>query len=218
MPEATLESRLEVKRGPLAQIFPLFEPSTLQHSNEIMLQRESRPELRNEWLWTADFSMYRVENGESVLYFAPRDHNLIFRDIQNATNQLLTTNNYVPKKEGIQEVVNAASAGKALRINISDLKLQKQNRSDEYGFFDVDPDNLDLLNSAQRQFVQAIYGNSRHGNGVYVLDSQYVKKALKGKEDSAIARASRLDWAVLGSRFFAVDWDVGMPSLACSGY
>ena len=205
---AALESKLnfEVRRGPLAQTFPLFEPDTLRHAHEAMALRHSMPNLENEVLWTADFSMYRSEGGEAFVYFAPREHNLIFRDIKNAAGQLLETGNYIPPKEGINEVV-AAAAGKALKTKISDLELIKDN--EEYGHFDVDPDNLDSLNAAQRQLVQAIYGNSRPGNRVYILNSEYVNKKLEGKEDSAIARASGLGRAGGGSWLDAGGWCVG---------
>ena len=215
MPQETLEARLEVGRGPLAEIFPQFEPSTLQEANEIMALRKSMPEIKSEWLWTADFSMYRVEGEDTFLYFAPKEYNLIFRDIKNATSQLLKTDNYFPSKEGINEVVAAANSGKAIKIKISDLQLVKDN--DEYGHFDVDPDNLDSLNDAQRSFVKTVYGNSKPGNRVYVLTSDYVKEQLKGKEDSAIARASGLGGADDGSRFDARDSVVGFAGYGLLG-
>ena len=217
MPQGTLEAKLEVRRGALAQTFPLFDPSTLQEANGIMARREPMPEIRNEWLWTADFSMYRVEGGEAFLYFAPREHNLIFRDVDNATTQLSTNGNYIPPKEGIDEVVAAAAAGKALKVKISDLQLQKHNPNDHYGFFDVNPDDTGSLNPSQRLLVQAIYGASKPGNRVYVLDSEYVKNTLRGKEESAIARASWLDGAFNGSWFSAVGRYVGDANLGLLG-
>ncbi len=211
MAQETLEAKLTVRRGRLKDIVPLFDPGTLQEAKEIMALRESMPGIKDKWLWTADFPMYTVEKGEAFLYFAPKEYNLIFRDIENATAQLRKTGNYTPAPEGINEVAAAAAAGKALKIKISDLKLQKHNQNDEFGYFDVDPDNTDSLNPSQKLLVQAIYGTSRPGDGVYVLDSEYVKEALKGKEGSAIARASRLDGAYYGSRFDADDRKVGTP-------
>src|SRR3989344_1241434 len=112
MPETTTPgSGLEIRVGDLAEIFQLFDPSTIQHSHEIMRDSITEPDpkirqaLRNQRLWTADFNMYRVENGQEIHYFAPREHNLIFRDIERATSQLLTTDNYVPSEEGIEEIV-----------------------------------------------------------------------------------------------------------------
>ena len=209
MQQDTLEAKLEFKPGKLADIAPLFVPGTIQEANEIMALRDSMPQIRNEFLWTADFPMYRIEDGEAFLYFAGKEHNLVLRDVENAAAQLISTGNYIPPKEGIDEVVATAAAGKALKIKISSLNLQKHSPNDEYGFFDVNPDNLDLLNEDQRKLVNAIYGTSKPGNMVYILDSEYVKHALKGKEESAIARASGLGGADYGSRFYAGDRDVG---------
>ena len=212
MPQETLEAR--VKTGPLAEIFPLFDTSTLRHADEAMAFREQHPDKKNVPLWTANFSMYRKEADESFLYFTRREHNLFFRALENEATRLptitqLLSGNYIPPKDGIDEVVAAANEGKALKIKISDLQLQKHNPNDEYGFFDIELDNLDALNPTQKSFVQAIYGNSRPGTRVYVLTSDYVTNTLKRKEESAIARASRLGWAGIGSGFCAGGWVVG---------
>ena len=211
MQSAPLEARVgnvEYIPGPLLSAHSRIVPGTEQHAHKVMLLRESKPELKNKWVWTADFSMYKKEGEDAFLYFAPRGHNLIFRDIENATNQLIRAGNYIPSKKGIDEVVASAAAGKTLKIRISDLQLVKDNPSDAYGHFDVDPNNLDALNPDQRSFVEAIYGDSKPGNRVYVLTSDYVKNELRGKEDSAIARASWLYRADFGSRFYASGRDV----------
>lgn len=209
MPEPqTLERKLEVKTGPLANVFPLFDPSTIQHAYEIMTDRSTDASLRNQWFWTADFPMYRVEGGEAVLYFAPREHNLIFRDIQNATSQLLRANNYIPKKEGIDEVVAASNTEAVLKVNLSNLRLQ--GNDGEWRYFEVDTGNLNSLNSDERAFAERVYRQNNIGKTrIYVLNPDYVKNQLKGKEDSAIARASWLDWFDDGSRFIAYGRDVG---------
>ena len=220
MPQETLEAR--VKTGPLAEIFPLFDPSTLHHADEAMAFREQHPGEKNVPIWTANFPMYTKEADEGFLYFTRREHNLFFRALENeatrlpAINQLLS-GNYIPPKDGIDEVVAAANEGKALKIKISDLQLQKHNPNDEYGFFDIEPDNLDALNPTQKSFVQAIYGNSRSGTRVYVLTSDYVTNTLRRKEKSAIVRASRLYRADVGSWFSAVGRGVGDAYLGLLG-
>ena len=131
MPQATLENRLvnaEYIPGPLLNAHARAVPETELEAYEIMALRQLRPEFRNLWTGTNNFSMYRAlqdetsgEN-EAFFYFTGRKHNLGFRDIQNFTSQLLASpHNYVPSKEGIQEVVDAVSKEEALRIKISDL-------------------------------------------------------------------------------------------------
>ena len=221
MPQATLENRLTnvgYAPGPLLDAHSRIVSGTELEAHEIMELRESKPELRNLWTWTNNFSMYRVEQdetskeSEAFLYFTGREHNLGFRDIQNFTSQLLKTNNYIPSREGIQEVVDAVSTREALRIKIPDLQLI-HNPGDEFGYF-----KTKNMNDAQRHFTEAIYGKgAKPGDRVYVLKSDYVKKQLKGKEDSAIARASGLSWAVSGSRFYADDGDVGYANYGLLG-
>lgn len=210
MPEAqTLERKLDVESGALADVFPLFDSSTLQHANEIMTARRTDASLRNRRFWTADFPMYGIEDGEAVLYFAPREHNLIFRDIQNATSQLLLlrSQNYVPPKEGIEEVVAASKTGVVLKVNLSNLRLK--GIGTEWKYFEVDTNNLDSLNPDERKFADRIYGQNNVGKTrIYVLNPDYVKKQLKGKEESAIGRASSLGWADAGSWFNADDRNV----------
>lgn len=221
MPETqTLERKLEVRTGPLAEIFPLFDASTIQHAHEIMTDRRTDPSLRNKWFRTADFPMYKVEGTEAVLYFAPREHNLIFRDIRNATSQLLQSQNYVPTKEGIEEVVAASEKGAVLKVKLSDLRLQ--GNDNEWRYFEIDTSNPNSLNVAKKAFAERVYGqgnefaeNMRTLNEyginktrIFVLTPDYVKRKLKGKEDSAIARVSRLVWFGGGSGFDAVGRDV----------
>ncbi len=227
MTSATLEKMLEVKTGPLAQIYPLFEPDSLQHAHEIMTARRTDSSLQNRWFWTADFPMYSVEDGEEVLYFAGRDHNLMFRDIQNATSQLLRSQNYVPPKEGIGEVVAASKTGTVLRVKLSDLKLEREN--DEWGYFKIDTSNPDSLNLTQRAFAERVYGQGaefaenmqmlqkagKEATRIYVLNPDYVKSEVKG--DGAIARASWLGRFGGSLRFFAGGRGVDDPYCSLRG-
>ena len=221
MPQETLENRLtnaEYVSGPLLNAHSRVVPGTELESHEIKALRKLKPELRNLGAWTNNFSMYRVEHDNALgendvfLYFTGREHNLGFRYIQNFTSQLLeSSHNYVPK-EGIQEVVDAAGRGEVLRIRISDLQLI-HNPGDDFGYFETKN-----MNDVQRRFTEAIYGREeKPGDRVYVLTSDYVKKQLKGKEDSAIARASRLGGAGSGSRFSADDRGVGFADCGLFG-
>lgn len=198
-------SQLEVKNGTwLGEIYSLFEPSTIKHAHEIMALRKFIPNLSRESLFTADFSMYRVEDGEVFLYFAPREYNLIFRDIENAADQLQSTGFYIPPKEGVDEVVAAAREGKVLKTKVSDLQLQKVMNNDyRYGYFDVDFDNIDSLNLARSQLVQAIYGTPWPDTKVSVLYPEYVKMSYRGGCD-ALATYSKLAWIMGFSEFSAM--------------
>lgn len=209
----TLERKLDVKTGVLVDVFPLFDDSTIQHAHELMTARRTDASLRNLWFWTADFPMYRVEDKEAVLYFAAREQNLIFRDIQNATSQFLTNQNYVPTKEGIDEVVEASNRGAVLKVKLSDLRLQGNDK--EWKYFEVDTWNPASLLPAERTFAERVYGQGdefaknmqmlrevgMNTTRVYVLSPDYVKSKVRG--NGAIARASRLGGFDGVSRFDA---------------
>src|SRR3989344_1150215 len=120
-------------QGPLAKALPKLDLSTVQHAFEIMNARRADKSLRDLWFWTADFAMYAVEDKEEYLYFASRDYNLVFQNLDDAVKQLLETGNYVPENQGVDVV----KAGKdTLKIKLSDLKLERRNS--EFSYFEVD--------------------------------------------------------------------------------
>lgn len=233
MAQATLETIADIKYipGPLQTAHSRVVPGTELHAHEVITLRKSKPNIRNLVVGTADLSMYRVEHdeasqgNEAFFYFAKSPHNLIFRDIKNAIKQLIQTGNYIPPKDGIEEVVAAAKTGQALRIKIEDLRLLKGNPDAEEGFFDIypySPNHTKSLSIAQRQLVESVYGKdikSVSGSPlrVWVLDSPTVKKQLKGKEDMAVVRPSRLGRDDFGSWFFACDNYVELADIGLLG-
>ena len=73
---------------------------------------------------------------------------------------------------------------------------------DEWTDLEVDTNNLDSLNPDERAFAERVYGQNNVGKTrIYVLNPDYVKTQLKGKKDSAIARASKLVGFADGSWF-----------------
>lgn len=199
----TLEGLVN-ETGVLAKTFSKLDPATIQHASEITNDRrtledkEERQKLRNNWFWTADSSLYTVEDGDAILYFGNRGTNLIFKNIEEATTQLLKDNNYVPSREDIKSV----KTGNTLRINLSELELKGDN--DEWRYFDINTSDYDSLNSTQRTFAESVYGQGddfiknmemidkagKSTTRVYVLNSDYVKDHVE--RDGAIARASGL--------------------------
>jgi len=187
--------------GTLLDTYNQLDPSTIQHARDVMNERRTNEVLRRQWFRTADHSMYTSEDGEAILYFAGRDNNLIFQNIDEAVKQLTETNNYKPTKEGIEQVVESAKLGKTLRVKISDLKLETDN--DEHGHFNINTKNYDNLNPEQRKFAEKVHGEGKdfvenmkmlkdsriETTGVYVLNSEYGKEHAK---DSPISRASWL--------------------------
>jgi len=105
--------------GTLKDAYLQLRPDTIQHSDEIQKARLiDDTGLRNRYLWTADFALYGVEEGNVVLYLARGEHNLIFQNIEEATDQLTNTGNYVVRAQDSESIVNAEST---LRVDISNL-------------------------------------------------------------------------------------------------
>lgn len=183
------------QRGNLFDSFQELDPATIQHSDEIMKDRQDDEDLRGKWFYTADHALYRVEDDEAVLYLGREETNPIFKNIKEATEQLINEGNYIPEKEDIEDVVNAEST---LRVKISDLELEGDG---EYGYFEIDTKNYDKLNDSQRAFAERVYGEGKDfeksmkmlkkadisTTRIYVLNSDYVKD--NAKEGGVLSRA-----------------------------
>lgn len=205
-----------------------LNPKTIQHSYEITRDRNSpkddskRKELRNNWFWTADSSLYMVEDGEAVLYFGRRCTNLIFRNIEKATSQLIDDYNYVPGKGDIQTVLDTVESGNTLKIKLSDLELEGCNN--ELKYFTIDTKDYDSLNEVQRQFAERVYGQGddfvsamkmlkdegKTTVRIYVLNPDYVKDHVK--PGGGIVRASGVSSFENDSDFNCGNRYVGNPN------
>jgi len=231
----SLEGQLTNERGTLKESYSRVKPETVQHSDEIQTDRLTDEGLRNVWFWTADFPMYRVEDdkgnavqgravedGEAVLYLARREHNLVFQNIEEATDQLIRTNNYVVEnQEDIESMVNAEST---VRIVLSNLGLKRHN--DEFSYIELNTKTLAEGREAVLEqygedvtaFVDRVHGDAgyeKEGIGdllaekgrnitrIYVLNPEYVKGKRAIREGKSLARACWLDDFVYNSIFIA---------------
>ena len=208
--------------GALAETVPKFKRETIQHSDEITQDRITDKSLRGKWFYTADSGLYTNE-GNNVLpvSFARVDHNLIFQNLGEATQQLIHTGNYRPTKEDAQRVRDALST---LTVNLSDLDLQ--SHSDEFSFYTVVPAKTENLNPSQLVVAQRAFGygdrfegameifdeddRTKEGVRVYVLNPNYVTKNAKVGE--SLVRAGRLGTFGDRSRFGADGRGVGNPN------
>lgn len=198
------------EKGPMAETYPKLDANTIQYAFEITNERRDNEALRRQWFWTADSSLYRIEEDEAVLYFGGRDTNSVFKNIEDATEQLLKSNNYRPGTDDIKAVIDSE---KTIRIKLSDLDLKKH--SDEFSFFKINTSDYGTLNQTQRALAERVYGQGddfiknmemlaqagKKSTRVYVLNPEYVKANVKG--DNAIARACWLDIFDGSSNFYA---------------
>lgn len=212
--------QLVTEFGPLAKTVPLFKPGTIQHADQLTNSRRQDRGLRNTWFNTADSNVYTVEDGEAILYFGRGETNPVFKNLEEATRQLLQTGNYITSKDELEAVKSAEST---LKVKLSESRLQGDDS--EWRYFEVDTRNPDSLNKAERAFAERVYGQGDdfiqnmqmlRGTGkkpiigktrVYVLNPDYVKQ--NAPKDGGLARASRLDRFDVGSGFVAYDRVVG---------
>lgn len=214
----TLEKLIDLQ-GRLTETFPRLDPKTIQHAYEIMNDRRGHKEIRRYWFLTADSALYTVEDGQPILYFGDRTHNLIFKNVGEATSQLKKNNqNYKTSKEDAQSVINSAKSGNTLRINLYDLAL-KTNSSD-FGMLIINTYNYNSLNKVQRQFAERICGQGkdfienmkmlkREGNigimQISVLTPDYV---IENAKENPIARLCWLNNFDGSSSFNATSWNL----------
>lgn len=211
-------ANLETITGSLENALAKADGRTIQHAWEITNDRRTQVELREQWFWTADFPMYRMEKCGAVLYFAPRELNLVFANIEKAARQIKATGNFVPARKDEAKVVSSAKTGNTLRVALSDLGLREEN--DERCYFDVDTAGYDNLNPSQRALAERIYGKGKDFRlnmhvlreegkvlvtKIYVLNPRYIKDHAHA---GAIGRVSWLDDFYDGLLFIVLDRDI----------
>ncbi|MBI5390523.1 hypothetical protein HZB02_03475 [Candidatus Woesearchaeota archaeon] len=190
-------------------------PKTWQTSAEICVARVTDPELRTRPFYTANFAMYRVEDGEAVLYFGGREANPLMAHMEEAASQLIKTGNYLVPAVQRDAVLASVNEGTTLKVNLADLDLKGSN--DEFSsFFTINTAALDTLNPAQRALASRVYGKknalqqymgflaeaNNKETRIYVLNPDYVKKKIRG--NAAVAQACWLkEFFVKGSIFDA---------------
>lgn len=211
-------ANLETITGSLEIALAKADRKTIQHAWEITNDRRENVELREQWFWTADFPMYRMEDGDAVMYFASGEHNLVFSNIEAAARQIKSTGNYLPSRKEEARVVRSAKTGRTLRVPLSALGLREEN--DERCYFEIDTGRYDSLNPSQRALAERIYGRGKdfHLNmrvlreegkvtvtKIYVLNPEYIGKYAGS---GAIGRVSWLDDFYDGLLFIVLDRDI----------
>lgn len=204
---------IELFKGNLLDISKEADLSTALSAKEILTKRRNDESLdgenlRNTWMWTGDFSMYRVENGKVLLYLAPTAQNLVFQNIEDAYCQFTKNRDYNPTKEGIAKIMDSAKSGETFVCDLSKLNLKEHN--DEWVYFSID----DAKKGKQRELRNRVYDdedvNLLKGKGTkfFVLNPKYVLQNVKDNE-SAVGRVSFLDGWLDGCNFVARGRDAG---------
>jgi len=216
--ETVRQESLETLVGPLAKTVPQLKLETIQTACQITNERRTNTELRSKWFYTADTSLYRMEDGGVFLYFGNDIVNPVLKNVGVASKELINNINYFPKKEDVEAVVNAEDT---LKVNLADLRLK--GTGNEWLYLEIETDNYDKLNETERAFAERVYcqggdfvknmamlnNTSITTTRIYVLNPEYVKEKAKGQ---AVARASWLSYFGYDSSFGAIDSLVDLHS------
>ena len=198
---------LETITNNLSGGYKQLEPASFMTSAELTTERRTNEALRNRWFYTANFSVYAVEEGKEILYFGGREANPILGNIDEACRQLISNKNYRVNTAEMQAIKEAEKAGLVLRLEMAELGLNEFNG--EFSCFEIDTENPDKLKKYQRALAEEVYdkgqdfienmkmlssqayNNTRKigTTKIYVLNPKYVRKEAKS---GAIARAGFL--------------------------
>lgn len=149
--------------------FREIDPQTIQHAHEILNDRRKDEDLRwcliNKKLpttlfFTADFLLYDIENGETILYWGDREHNLIIKNIQEVKKQVMQNRPYYhPKKEEVGWVKKAETT---LRVKLNELRTEgiDNERCCCFKFEDINPPHT-KLNLAERNLIGRVLGQGK---------------------------------------------------------
>jgi hypothetical protein len=153
----SLETSVETIHGDIRSSAK-FVPGTWQSSAEVTKDRITEKSLRTEWFYTNNHALYDIEENDAFLYFGSNDSSIFRKEtIGNAFNQLKNTG-WGCYKPFDTDVAKAKET--SLKLRISDLELKFETESDNYGYIEIDTNDLtgSRLNDTQRKFAEAVYG------------------------------------------------------------
>jgi len=219
----TQQESLETLVGPLAETAPQLKLETIQSACQITNERRTaekplRSQLRNEYFYTSDTSVYTVEDGEVFLYFGNGVVTPVLKNVGVAADELANKGYYVPKQRDVESVLNAEDT---LKVKLSDLRLKGNWKQVRY--LEIETDNYNKLNKTERALAESVYCqgkdfidnmemlNNLHITKakIYIRDPEYFKERFT---DQAIAWASWLDGSSDSSVFVADGWRVDIHS------
>jgi hypothetical protein len=162
MPQAPAEQTLErkLKYNPDMLWDPgfdisMFDISIFLHSDQLMKERRTHHNLRNEWLYTADGAVYTMEKGKLPVLYLTRGHaHPILKKIMPSRRGYYD-NEYFShlSNEGVRE---ALDSNDTLRVELPSLELEWE--TSEISFFPISTSKQSELSVARRPLAWRAYG------------------------------------------------------------
>ena len=183
------------------------------HVDQLMNERRTNADLRNQWFYTADGEVYFLgAAGNPTLAMTIEVHNPVLQNIDDAFDQLTRKQNYLPSQEDVQQ---ALAAPETALIALPKLRLSGDEKEWRYLEIGTTPSKYKKLNDEERKLAERVYGkgddfvqnmemlkNAKIGETkIYVLNPDYVRKQAA---EGAVAFASWLYDLNNNSQFDAV--------------
>src|SRR3989344_8260055 len=112
---------LETITGNLRDAYKQLQPGTMLHVDQLMNERRTNTDLRNQGFYTADGEVYYLDGaGNPTLAMTREAHNPVLQHIDDAFDQLTKNQNYRPSQEEVQQ---ALAAPETSLITLSRLRL-----------------------------------------------------------------------------------------------
>jgi hypothetical protein len=165
---------MEVIEGDFLSAYNQAIPGSIRTAAQIMEERITNMPLMHQWLYTGDGIMYQVEEGDSILYLSPPNHNLFLKNVDKAVAQTNKKRYYNPNKKGIDEVIESYNQGETLRIPLS--KVRATEKSDSIRF------RLDIPTASKEQNPECNYEDNL--NPIERLFAEWIFRKGEGFKQS----------------------------------
>lgn len=134
----------EIKQDVFERIWDLTEVWHLRRNKAISLRDKQI---------VGDFPFYLIWKNEVRLCVAPKEYNLIFKNLRRACNGLLQTRNYQPDKEGIDILVDSIKKGYTFSVKCSRLRFVLDERRPQFAYL---PINTSTYNNSLNEYELAV--------------------------------------------------------------
>ena len=192
---------LETVTGTLAEAYQLLRPKSILHVDQLMKERQTNKELRDQWFYTADGEVYSLQGKKKTptLAITRGSSNPLFQDskIERYCQQLLDHHSYRPTPDETQRALQAQDT---VVIDLTKLRLQ---RLDKEWFYLTINTRYSKLNSEEKKLAERVCGKGQDfgltmkmlakasitETRVHVLNPDYV---CRHAQKSSLGRASWL--------------------------
>ncbi len=204
--------------GNLKDVYKQLQPGTMLCVDELMNERRTNEELRDQWFYSADGGVYFLDGVRKTptLAITREAHNPVLQHIDDAFDQLVNNHNYRPSQADVQKALTAPDT---VLIALPNLRLIGDNAEWQYLEIGTTPTKYAKLNEEERKFAKRVYGRGNdfaknmkmlkeakiNKTNLFVLNPDYVRKHA---EEGAVARASWLDNFNDNSNFGANERDI----------